>query len=512
MSDCWNCGVPTDSGVGTAPPIPPPISSAIQHLLKSNDPPADSEVHTIKHYIAHGRLRLDAANTQLEILRATMDRLTSERDALAQRLQPYIAAVSPIRRMPAELICEIFSWTLSCTNKPGGSTDPAPWYLGHISRTWREIAVNLPSLWNSIAFCKDGTVFPLSMVQTQLIWSANAPLHVELKLVDVPDEYAAAPFIAALLPHSNRWESLILVCSEPGRPLLELLRPVKGQLSQLSTLEIVDHGTENDTTAFDIFCISPRLRVVLLTSPPLYCFSPPLLIPWEQITRYRGTTAYNLVDCSVGVTDWNGEEAIEEVVGHIGELIISLPHLRRLYTEQSELLTFLTASNLEELSCQISDSLLSFVQRSSCRLITLVLTALGVSFTPPAEDIISLLQNTPLLRNLVLPTSSSSEDNNRVLSAMTITGSSGDVCPELAYIAYGSPVRKVRFSRDVLYTMVQSRLHPERRFRLRSLRLLSAPSSLTADLVRILKNEGFDASIGDASSFVHEARYSFVLA
>ncbi|KAJ7670038.1 hypothetical protein DFH06DRAFT_160069 [Mycena polygramma] len=146
---CWGCGVPADRDASCELPLPSPLFSTatIQHLLDSNDPPADTEIHTITGLIFHSQRAAEALTARIGIPGATLDQRTAERDELVQRAQQYTAVLSPVRRVPPEIISEIFSSTLPQTRRVAGSVPiGAPWYLGQISRRWRGISLAIPSL------------------------------------------------------------------------------------------------------------------------------------------------------------------------------------------------------------------------------------------------------------------------------------------------------------------------------------------------------------------------------
>ncbi|KAJ6482301.1 hypothetical protein C8R47DRAFT_1049395 [Mycena vitilis] len=524
---CWNCGaVFADRNKLLRTPTTGLSFSGIQHLLESNSPPSDNEIPLVTGIMADTQRRMNALTARIIILKSSMDRLISERDALAERSRQCAAVLSPIRRLPSELVCELFSWTLPCTRHVAGSTmQQASWRLGHISGTWREIALAFPSLWTSIPVfhSKDHrheTVTPLIMVQTQLIRSANARLDVNMEWSDA-ETGEAAPFMDALLQHSNRWGFFRLMCCDEGSALLHNLRPAKGHLSQLHTLEVLNYGIFAPPFAIDTFSIAPRLRDVLLTNPAFDYVSPTVVVPWKQVTRYRGVTAVeqlrdilraasNLVEAAFGFASRNGET--------FNDTDMMFPHLRRLYVDDTSLLANLAAPKVEYLSCDTVASILPFIQRSSCCLTTLVLTQGHMTLLPfrlAPEATISLLQNIASLKNLVLQASSSRfEENDRVLSAMTMTGSSRDLCPNLVYLAYGC-IRDVDiFSCSVFIAMVRSRLVPERSCRLSSLRLLSNISGFDGRTkpVEALRDEGLDAIFVDLRYiFIDDARYSFIL-
>ncbi|KAJ7669980.1 hypothetical protein DFH06DRAFT_1083615 [Mycena polygramma] len=234
---CWSCGADPGDRDELLPTLRLSFN-AMNHLLRTNDTPVDAEVSVL----VDGRRRVDSLDDRIHNLKATLDGLVLERHDLARRVQQCAAVLSPIRRVPPEIVGEIFSWTLPRTTRVAGHPPSrAPWYLGQISGIWREIAVGLPSLWSSITvFHADGSpcedFSPLPMVQVQLMRSANAPLHVDFEWM--VDEEHASSSIEALLTHSNRWRSFRL-CGD-SNALLGLMQPAKGRLAQLHTLEIDD--------------------------------------------------------------------------------------------------------------------------------------------------------------------------------------------------------------------------------------------------------------------------------
>ncbi|KAJ7623874.1 hypothetical protein DFH06DRAFT_1230529 [Mycena polygramma] len=432
------------------------------------------------------------------------------------------------------------SWTTPCTRRAAETPPPgAPWYLGQICGRWREVALGLPSLWSSIAFFhtlnhSHERAMPLRMLQAQLIRSAHAPLHVDFEwnhpAWDRMD--AAAPFWDAILPQSDRWASLRLVCRDNSyHRLFELLSPARGRLSQLNALEI-DSGWQgvDDSPALDTFSVAPNLQQIIVTNPSFDQFSPPFLFPWDRVTRYRGagTVEYLLRGLRAASHLVEGALAFEDWFSPLPDgSIITLPQLRRLYIEQADFLAYFAAPQLEYLSCDEADKVLPFLARSSCHLTTLVLSEGSLThrqpFALPPDDVISLLQHTPSLQNLVLQANTNEkQDNDRVLSALTVTGSAGELCPNLTFFAYGrGAVNKGTgtdaFSGDVFIAMIRSRIHPDRNCRLCSLRVLRGPMEIDAEEllegIQTVSDEGLDdvKVLDDPSHFIEHARYLFNL-
>ncbi|KAJ7658379.1 hypothetical protein DFH06DRAFT_1044791, partial [Mycena polygramma] len=169
---CWNCGIPAAS-----PPLPSIQKDRFTHLRTSNDPPLDSDIPGVREIISYGEQRLATLENEVYDLEATLEKLVQRRDDAAQHLREHLAIVHPLRRTPPELICEIFAMTLDTVDDSThvkGTGYKAPWYLGHICRSWRLWAVSYPPLWNHItipsspACSKDSAV-----LETLLLRSSN---------------------------------------------------------------------------------------------------------------------------------------------------------------------------------------------------------------------------------------------------------------------------------------------------------------------------------------------------
>ncbi|KAJ7664662.1 hypothetical protein DFH06DRAFT_986053, partial [Mycena polygramma] len=125
------------------PPLDP--LPATHPLLTHNDPPAPSEIPRILDFLAHARARHDSLDRKIRAVAAILDSLVKDRDLIAEDIRSHSAVISPVRQMPTEILCRIFLMT----RKPLAYMELAqpPWYLGQISKRWREIALALPLLW-----------------------------------------------------------------------------------------------------------------------------------------------------------------------------------------------------------------------------------------------------------------------------------------------------------------------------------------------------------------------------
>ncbi|KAJ6537283.1 hypothetical protein DFH09DRAFT_1178385 [Mycena vulgaris] len=105
---CWKCGSPP-----CRPGLPPtPSDSRVFRgfgaLLASNAVPKSSEIISVLHVIANSLAQMDL----LESLQTTLVQVSRQREEAAEFLHQHRTIISPARRIPEEMLYEIFSLTL----------------------------------------------------------------------------------------------------------------------------------------------------------------------------------------------------------------------------------------------------------------------------------------------------------------------------------------------------------------------------------------------------------------
>ena len=124
-------------------------------------------------------LRLDGEITRLN---AVLDGLTRKRDALQTYTHLHTALVAPIRRLPPEVLSEIFLHYNDENNISKFRLNTAPLQLGGVCSRWRTIALSTPRLWTSFAldirpkYLKSDTI----LAKTWLARAGRCPLTIRL--------------------------------------------------------------------------------------------------------------------------------------------------------------------------------------------------------------------------------------------------------------------------------------------------------------------------------------------
>ncbi|KAJ7093287.1 hypothetical protein B0H15DRAFT_971676 [Mycena belliarum] len=491
---CWKCGTSSE----TIPTLSPPRASPtnFSHLLDSNRVPLDEESLAIRRLVTTGQNGLRTLDAHIDSLQKSLSKLVRRRGAMEEYVRKHKSILSPVRRLPPELLCTIFLMTPPFIRRLKAKTvNQPPWRLGHVCRAWRQAALSLPLLWSSIHIADHPWTLPLrdvypdAMLETQLQRSATQPLDITIE--SEGDLRLAGP----LHLDSARWRTLsIRVVGLDS--VDDLLSAAEGHLPLLETLDVIDAHVNSTQMPSTIFATAPNLRHVLLTNCRLQQHSPPLVIPWHQITHYRGRypaqrqfdilrAAPALVQCGLCFV---GPARLP------GDQIVTVPALRRLHVRDDVFLNHLTAPQLEALFVEdfLTGAILPLIRRSACRLTKLVLLHCTVAAVPP------LIQHLPSLAELHIRTYSPlGQTLQPLFYAMTLGPGRPAVCPNLTSFSFGlgGGINSSTGAVAPFIAMLQSRLDA----RLAFVRLYSE-TPLPKELARgigVLADAGLDIAFLD---------------
>ncbi|KAJ7604712.1 hypothetical protein DFH06DRAFT_1386874 [Mycena polygramma] len=327
-----------------APFIVPPVS------LTTVTNPTPACLFTSNDLVSEGAHTLGVLDAQIRELENLLAQVVRQREEVVKEVRRNQAVISHVRRIPQELICEVFGWVALSDNGAEENADELnapPWYFGHICRSWRASALSCPLLWASITIPRS----PPSprdrlLVETQILRSAHASLKVHWFASahgDVPDPRV----VELILARCHRWKTFSLNL-HGKRVELNWLRPLDGRLLSLEKLVILN--SPRDFVIPNIFATAPHLRRAILINSNFEYSSPDVAVPWGQITHYRGLyetskqltilhAATNLTQCAFG---FGLNPALAPA---------TLPHLRRLWIENLGSLSHVIAPSLQNLFC-----------------------------------------------------------------------------------------------------------------------------------------------------------------
>ncbi|KAJ6530824.1 hypothetical protein DFH09DRAFT_1284992 [Mycena vulgaris] len=409
-----------------------------QELLTTNAPPEEAEAAFIRAVVSKSAARLADVEGETTRLRARLEQLEDECASLSRYHAQHEVILSPLRRMPPEILGEIFSWTLPSLregmSRSRQDIADSPWVLTHISSRWRAAALSTPSLWSLVVLeFHENSSYSIPMLQTQIA-RAHA-LRINLYGYESMDPRSQIEIFQCLADRSARWEELFI---ELTSDLVPLLGALEQRLPLLRKLQVAVQSIQCFQTAsalFDVRILNEYRHV-------------PILLPAHQLTQYtldgpwevhRGILKLtrNLVEASVFVRFDNEEPWPEDAE------IINLMCLQRLFVSHPEVMRYLKAPALHAISIRVIQSeepihhLEPFLLRSSCNLRTL-----GLQGSPNSLQVVAILRQVPSIITLgiLVEQLDASAETDALISHLTITEHTGSAL-HLTKISFGCQER-----------------------------------------------------------------------
>ncbi|KAJ7155871.1 hypothetical protein C8R46DRAFT_1116690, partial [Mycena filopes] len=387
-------------------------SSPHYTLLNSNKPPLDEESRPVKSVISKIDEKLASLVDTMAPLRERLKQLEEEHASLSSYRAQNLAIISPLRRLPFEVLGEIFSWTLEPVSdarnrRIGFSPMYSPWVLTHISQHWRAVAISSPALWSLLMLIFDHPSssynYPMAMLETQLERAGNLKIHFYgSQSTKSQSQIDTFRYLAA---HAARWEELSI---ELTSDLVPLLAPLQGRLPVLRRLSINwdEAETQTGVQSIDSFQSAP-----LLVDVAVYICSRLVSVPFpsNQLTCYALDAPWsvhgNLLAASPNLVQARVSISFDYEPWPPADTIIHLLCLRRLYVADPRILKHLHFPILEELGLTVGGgdgpAILECIQDALHRF-PCPLQNLHFDGCPDAHSITEILKRLPLLKKLAI--------------------------------------------------------------------------------------------------------------
>ncbi|KAJ7062329.1 hypothetical protein C8F01DRAFT_1137178 [Mycena amicta] len=209
------------------------MMSAFSSKLGTNYCPTDDEIHEINNLLLEPSHEIQHLDRKIAEIQKSLDDVVRQRTRLTEYVDAHKALLSPIRRVPLDILSEIFISCLPTERNCVMSAGEAPILLGHICSYWREIALSTPLLWASLHFVDPSSNSASTNAWRQkaqqrldaaIIWlgrSGQCPLSISVH--GPGDDSPGAPtpppgdqleegptflFLQALLPFASQWTHL----------------------------------------------------------------------------------------------------------------------------------------------------------------------------------------------------------------------------------------------------------------------------------------------------------------
>ena len=335
-----------------------------------------------------------------------------------------------ILSLPPEILAEIFLRMLEQLDDIDCWRSYESLQLGKICLNWRLIAWSTPSLWSRVDFCLSKKRYS---VQTELLagWlqrSKAVPLTIRIQTIEKECEYwresKPTEMLKVLVSHSWHWKNIYLYAPPEWD---DDLQPVRDNVPLLETLHLKRHC---DGQSLAVFVNAPLLHDVHL----IYAYVPEVILPWHQITTFKGNQLY-VLECLTVLRHCHqmrechfffvveDEEPLQTALLPVGlthKCLEWLEITRARNAIISLLLNICTLPSLRRLRCcsqsiKETVSITSFIQRSGCILENLSFERIFLS----EEDAIVCLRNTSSLVELQIAMGFPKEISVEFLAALT---------------------------------------------------------------------------------------------
>ncbi|KAG5652358.1 hypothetical protein H0H81_005260 [Sphagnurus paluster] len=326
------------------------------------------------------RLQLAELEAEIRRVEALLAKLVQRRVPLKRKINRRYAHMLSL---PIELCSEIFT---ACF-PPSSNGPQTPLLLGSVCTAWRNLAWDMPWLWNNLhLYLTRPTPTHVDLLEQWLARSANLPLSIRLtiKLPDPDsDTHTTARLMAALARCSKRWHTIDfdvpLFFPDPA------LAPSKFPLLASAAIQVA-----HITSPLNLFLTAPNLHAISLHGFPRNSFN----LLWTHITHLRlsPTTVQQCLELLAGAPhlthctfeDITRSDVMNPTPVHAPRLqslaIISFTH-----TPVSELLDTLVLPCALDLAFHVTGntfpywSFAALIARSGCRPRRLALTAVRIS-------------------------------------------------------------------------------------------------------------------------------------
>ncbi|KAJ7646492.1 hypothetical protein FB45DRAFT_890599 [Roridomyces roridus] len=344
-----------------------------------------------------------------------MELCSSYRAELLQSILAHKSIVAPVRRLPNELLVEIFKLAARDAFRHPWSLpwSQPPWTLPRVCRRWAAVSLGTASLWSRVLLNLDVVgVGQGTIMMTELLHKRSESTPLKLQICEYY-EGETRGVLDVLLAHCERWQYVHLYLTGGSSMLFEIAT-IRGRLPILNKLKIDAELYPDDPESLaefrDIFATAPNLTAVyaMFEDSESELCRPPFEFPWSQLTTlsigfYCGEDALPILPQLSTIVN------LRVHLGFVDALAtqspITLPDLRMLEIEANyslyrhSLLSCLTTPLLEHLVVQQEankDAILSFMTRSGCKLKSFHFIHEEICL----EDVLSLVHEMPYLGEL----------------------------------------------------------------------------------------------------------------
>ncbi|KAJ7154290.1 hypothetical protein C8R46DRAFT_1197216 [Mycena filopes] len=253
--------------------------------MAQNTPPTHAQIREVQTLLEQGREELSQLDATIFKLSLVLSQLTLQRKRRVESLAALGRVLCPIRRVPPEILSEIFRWYTRMNSDAGegrrvSNVRGLPLLLGHVCSIWRHVSQNTPYLWNDVCLFGDALSAESMLAVVRLILQRSGALPVTMELASFQGdaEHRLVPMfeLRTRLQHLNLHllANNTLITQTKAFPILKA-----GWLRDL--------GGMGGTRLEDVLSIwqnAPCLQTLELNSVQMSLDIADSRFPWSQLT------------------------------------------------------------------------------------------------------------------------------------------------------------------------------------------------------------------------------------
>lgn len=156
-------------GSESTSPFPPLMSFNFQ------DPPTELLLADARRSLSATRSSVSELNARIETAEAALAQVVAEsksiihemqneRSMLEEKVSKTMAYISPIRRLPTELLRDIFLWSFE-------DHPCCAWVLASVNWSWRRLALRMPRIWSKVCTQFTSPSFAIRVSSRHRLWA-----------------------------------------------------------------------------------------------------------------------------------------------------------------------------------------------------------------------------------------------------------------------------------------------------------------------------------------------------
>ena len=262
-----------NSASDPTPPLAP-------HLIGNNIVPDDEEYELIARFVADLEVAIGILDAEVE-KDANNSKMRKQRERFLTTLRLNRLIISPIRRMPTELLQLVF---LNLLPEDKALADmewrDLPWNATQVCQRWRNAALSYGKLWRQIPpidVTRTSRRFDKKSYATFVdeILARSAGLPFNFSFLAPSEKYTSHPVIDVLVKYSEQWETVSLTTTSNT---ISQFGGARGRLNSLRSLTL-HMQSASDPILIDVFADAPKLAKVWVMKYTLDY----LVLPWRQL-------------------------------------------------------------------------------------------------------------------------------------------------------------------------------------------------------------------------------------